>query len=72
MLTIFYVEVTKVEALENVYKIKTLNAWEVEKGDEVVSLHVVVKKDTDSTKVQQQIKNIMGVNECTIQLIYLS
>ena len=60
-----------IEALPEVYSVKTYNLWEVEKGEEVASLHVVVKKDADSENVTKKIKKIVGVEDCTVQLIRL-
>jgi Co/Zn/Cd efflux system component len=45
--------------------------WEVEKGSEVASAHVVVKKGWDSNIVQEKIQKIVGTKEWTIQLVYL-
>jgi len=55
--------VKQIEQLEDVYKVKTLNLWEVEKGSEVASTHVVVKKGTDSNDIQEKIQKIVGTNE---------
>jgi zinc transporter 5/7 len=63
---------SKVEELDEVYKVKTLNLWEIESGAEVCSIHVVVRKDTNSNAVNEKIKQVIKVDNTTIQLVYLS
>lgn len=62
----------KVEAIDEVYKVKTLNYWEIEKGNEVCSIHVIVRKDADSNRVNEKIKQALSVKDVTVQLVYLS
>lgn len=66
------IETKKIEDLATVYSVKNFSLWEVEKGNKVASLHVVVKQSANHMQVQEQIQKIVGVKDCTIQLIYLN
>lgn len=61
----------RIEDLADVYKVKNLNLWEVEKGKEVCSVHVVVRKEADANKVNEEVAQAVGVKDCTVQLVYL-
>ena len=48
--------IKSIENLDNVYSVKTYNVWEIEKGQKVVTLHVVVKYDSHAEEVKNMIR----------------
>ena len=60
-----------VKKIEAFYKVKKIALWEVEKGKEVCSVHVVVRKGVSSNEVNERVTGLVGVKDCTVQLVYL-